>query len=135
MKLTLNTTAEPSAVLMVVSTNPSISAGVKQSSLEDGTGAMCAFVGVVPIRVKGKVKAGATLIASGLNDGCAIPLTSRLAPMDNLASSTLGVAMEDTPPAALDRVDCEVRVCEERNDEALRIPRRPASLVVSTVIT
>eukprot|EP00518_Triparma_eleuthera_P017126 CAMPEP_0197550194 /NCGR_PEP_ID=MMETSP1320-20131121/3874_1 /TAXON_ID=91990 /ORGANISM="Bolidomonas sp., Strain RCC2347" /LENGTH=1341 /DNA_ID=CAMNT_0043110533 /DNA_START=18 /DNA_END=4043 /DNA_ORIENTATION=- len=110
MTLTLNTTAEPSAVLMVVSTNPSISAGVNQDSLEDGTGAMCAFVGVVPIRVKGRVKAGAVLIPSGLNDGCAITTISRLAPLNHVAFSTLGVAMEDTPPSALDNVDCESRI-------------------------
>ena len=65
LKLTLKT-SEVKGVIMVVSTNPSISAGVNEEAMADGTGAMCAFVGVVPIRVKGKVKAGAELIPSGL---------------------------------------------------------------------
>ena len=97
----------------VVSTDlPSVlvaAAGVNEQLLCDGTGAMCAFVGVVPIRVKGKVKAGSALIPTGLSDGCAVMETSRLAPL-NHSFASLGVAMEDTPPDALDRIDCEYRI-------------------------
>ncbi|GMI10219.1 hypothetical protein TrLO_g15597 [Triparma laevis f. longispina] len=108
LKLTLKT-SEVKGVIMVVSTNPSISAGVNEEAMADGTGAMCAFVGVVPIRVKGKVKAGAELIPSGLEDGCAISSASHLAPL-NHQFRCIGVAMESTPSTVIDRTDCESRI-------------------------
>lgn len=109
LRLTLKTT-QPQSVFMIVSTNPSIAAGVDQKLIASNSGAMCAFVGVVPVRVKGVVKSGSNLIPSGLSDGCAISSSSPLVTSSHALFRTISVAMESTPLQATDSINCENKI-------------------------
>jgi len=53
---------------LIVSTKPSIAAGVDN----DVPGALCGFIGQVPVKVSGPVKVGETLFPSGKHDGLAV---------------------------------------------------------------
>lgn len=68
-KITLNTSGE--GPHMVVSTQPSVAAGVPSNANQSG--ALCAFLGQVPVRVRGPVRCGDFLYPSGKNDGLAVP--------------------------------------------------------------
>eukprot|EP00511_Aplanochytrium_stocchinoi_P003109 CAMPEP_0204832376 /NCGR_PEP_ID=MMETSP1346-20131115/13464_1 /ASSEMBLY_ACC=CAM_ASM_000771 /TAXON_ID=215587 /ORGANISM="Aplanochytrium stocchinoi, Strain GSBS06" /LENGTH=468 /DNA_ID=CAMNT_0051964145 /DNA_START=141 /DNA_END=1544 /DNA_ORIENTATION=+ len=71
-KITLDTSGE--GPHMVVSTTPSVAAGVPPT-LGDGEpipGCLCAFMGQVPVRVVGPVQSGALLFPSNGNDGFAV---------------------------------------------------------------
>ena len=68
-KITLDTSGE--GPHMVVSTQPSVAAGVPKDSKQRG--ALCAFLGQVPVRVRGPVRCGDFLYPSGKNDGRAVP--------------------------------------------------------------
>ena len=65
-KITLNTSGE--GPLLVVSTTPSVAAGVPPGN-RASQGALCAFIGQVPVRVKGKISCGDFIFPSGDNDG------------------------------------------------------------------
>mmetsp|Transcript_15593 Transcript_15593/g.20016 ORF Transcript_15593/g.20016 Transcript_15593/m.20016 type:complete len:305 (+) Transcript_15593:436-1350(+) len=65
-KITLNTGGD--GPHLIVSTTPSIAAGVES----DVPGALCGFIGQVPVKVIGPVKCGATLFPTGGNDGRAV---------------------------------------------------------------
>jgi len=69
--LTFDTSGE--GPCMVISTSPSVAAGVPAELEEAAKGALVAFVGQVPVRCRGKVKCGDQLVPSGLNDGVAVP--------------------------------------------------------------
>lgn len=79
-KLTLKTSGR--GLCMVVSTAPSIAAG---KPADESTGAYVAFMGRVPVKCRGKVKAGDKLVPSGRNDGYAKTGPGR----------PLGIALED----------------------------------------
>lgn len=77
---------------MIVSTSPSLAAGVPVEPTEAETGALVAFMGQVPVRCRGAVKVGDQLVPSGLGDGTAI---ARLSDDDDVAEDrAVGVAME-----------------------------------------
>jgi len=52
---------------MVVSTSPSVAAGVPSDKTKKGH--LCGFLGQVPVRVHGPIHSGDFLVPSGLNDG------------------------------------------------------------------
>ena len=62
---------------------------------DDGARALVAFMGQVPVRVRGPVQAGDLLIASGLNDGTAIALNPALL-TPALATQIVGQALESS---------------------------------------
>lgn len=68
-RITLDTSGE--GPYMVVSTAPSVAAGVPYGSVANH-GALCAFIGQVPVKVRGEVKVGEFIYPSGLNDGYAV---------------------------------------------------------------
>uniref|UniRef100_A0A6S8EHS9 Uncharacterized protein n=1 Tax=Aplanochytrium stocchinoi TaxID=215587 RepID=A0A6S8EHS9_9STRA len=90
-KITLDTSG--SGPHMVVSTTPSVAAGVPPSisGTEPIPGALCAFLGQVPVNVVGPVKCGQYLFPSGKNDGYAIAATFK---DYNGENEPLGVSME-----------------------------------------
>lgn len=65
-KITLNTSGD--GPLLVVSTTPSVAAGVPPGN-KASQGALCAFIGQVPVRVKGQIACGDFIFPSGDNDG------------------------------------------------------------------
>mmetsp|Transcript_17735 Transcript_17735/g.21526 ORF Transcript_17735/g.21526 Transcript_17735/m.21526 type:complete len:625 (-) Transcript_17735:1241-3115(-) len=65
-KITLNTSGD--GPHLIVSTKPSIAAGVDSGV----PGALCGFIGQVPVRVIGPIKSGAILFPSGKHDGMAV---------------------------------------------------------------
>uniref|UniRef100_A0A7S2SAN5 Uncharacterized protein n=1 Tax=Mucochytrium quahogii TaxID=96639 RepID=A0A7S2SAN5_9STRA len=67
-KITKNTSGK--GPILVVSTNPSVAAGVPHAKKH--LGQLCGFLGQVPVKCKGPIKCGQLLVPSGLNDGCAI---------------------------------------------------------------
>eukprot|EP00516_Mucochytrium_quahogii_P004530 CAMPEP_0203757992 /NCGR_PEP_ID=MMETSP0098-20131031/10797_1 /ASSEMBLY_ACC=CAM_ASM_000208 /TAXON_ID=96639 /ORGANISM=" , Strain NY0313808BC1" /LENGTH=646 /DNA_ID=CAMNT_0050650239 /DNA_START=602 /DNA_END=2539 /DNA_ORIENTATION=- len=91
-KITLDTQGD--GPILVVSTNPSVSAGVPYDEKERELGALCGFIGQVPVKVLGPVRCGDNLVASGNSDGFAVVADSRY---DGL-KSPLGVAMEGCGP-------------------------------------
>jgi hypothetical protein len=56
---------------MVVSTKPSVAAGVPTDPNKAKRGVLCAFVGQAPVRVQGTVRVGDPLIPSGRGNGYA----------------------------------------------------------------
>lgn len=78
---------------MIVSTSPSLAAGVPVEPTEAETGALVAFMGQVPVRCRGAVKVGDRLVPSGLGDGTAV---ARLSDDDDDTGEdrAVGVAME-----------------------------------------
>mmetsp|Transcript_12383 Transcript_12383/g.16682 ORF Transcript_12383/g.16682 Transcript_12383/m.16682 type:complete len:687 (+) Transcript_12383:154-2214(+) len=74
-KLTLNTNGD--GPCLIVSTSPSVAAGVP-SSKSSSRGALVAFLGQVPVRTRGLIKVGDQLVPSGRNDGTAVSLRTLL---------------------------------------------------------
>jgi len=93
-KITLDTSG--SGPHMVVSTTPSVAAGVPPSigGEEPIRGSLCAFLGQVPVNVVGPVQCGQYLFPSGKNDGYAIAATYKDYSREN---EPLGTAMESCP--------------------------------------
>ena len=92
-RLSLETSG--SGPCLIVSTSPSVAAGLPVAKADADRGALVAFLGQVPVRCKGFVKCGDQLVPSGLDDGTAVALALA---EDLEASGTydaLGVAMED----------------------------------------
>jgi len=87
-RVTLDTSGR--GPLLVVSTSPSIAAGVPDNELVDCKGALCGFLGQVPTLVKGPVSAGDSLLPSGNNDGFCVSGDSR-----HVEREPVGTAMED----------------------------------------
>jgi len=79
---------------LVISTSPSICAGVPESPTDAANGRLCAFIGQVPIKCTGPIRCGDHLIASGKNDGCAVAAHPVFYIDDNVPE-IIGVAMED----------------------------------------
>lgn len=67
-KITLDTSGE--GPIMITSTSPSVAAGVPYVGASDG--ALCAFLGQVPVRVKGEIQVGDFIYPSRKNDGYAV---------------------------------------------------------------
>lgn len=76
--------------LLVVSTSPSIAAGVPESRRKQLRGVLCGFLGQVPVKCMGPVECGDLLVPSGLHDGFAI--AGRRSHADQI--QPLGYAME-----------------------------------------
>lgn len=112
-KLTLDTSGE--GPCLIVSTSPSVAAGVPDGPAAD-CGALVCFIGQVPVRCRGRVDVGDQLVPSMLHDGCAVSLreyfvTQRaarrgaadhnggiVAAIGGFAPDSLGVAMEAGNP-------------------------------------
>ena len=74
---------------LITSTSPSLAAGVP---VNNAKGVTCAFLGQVPVRCRGPVRAGDALVPSDLNDGVAVGRRGS-------AGDSLGTALEsgDSP--------------------------------------
>eukprot|EP00510_Aplanochytrium_minuta_P002301 CAMPEP_0184014236 /NCGR_PEP_ID=MMETSP0954-20121128/5515_1 /TAXON_ID=627963 /ORGANISM="Aplanochytrium sp, Strain PBS07" /LENGTH=586 /DNA_ID=CAMNT_0026294631 /DNA_START=297 /DNA_END=2054 /DNA_ORIENTATION=+ len=100
-KITLDTSNK--GPHMVVSSTPSIAAGVPLDLKAALSGALCAFLGQVPVRVKGPVACGDFLFPSHDNDGFAIShrkqdhLYKHLVNHADVENEPLGTAMESCP--------------------------------------
>lgn len=92
-KLTLDTSA--SGPVLIVSTSPSVAAGLPVDPAVADRGALVAFLGQVPVRCRGIVKCGDQLVPSGLDDGTAVALEATAGAVPTV--DALGVAMEDSP--------------------------------------
>lgn len=111
--LTLNTNGN--GPCLVVSTSPSVAAGVPFDSREVEKGALVAFVGQVPVRCRGPVETGDYLMPSGMCDGCAVSTRSCQQRHHNF--NLVGVAMHGSNA----RDDEEVSVlCLVRWDMAIK---------------
>lgn len=93
-KLTLDTSG--SGPVLIVSTSPSVAAGLPLDPAEADRGALVAFLGQVPIRCRGPIRCGDQLVPSGSHDGTAVALTPTTTGVPDV--DALGVAMEDSPP-------------------------------------
>ena len=88
---------------LIVSTSPSVAAGLPIDARDADKGALVAFLGQVPVRCRGVVHCGDQLVPSGLNDGTAIALRDDDDDEDgkkkrhHLGTDALGIAMEATP--------------------------------------
>jgi len=91
-KLSLDTSG--AGPVLIVSTSPSVAAGLPVDPDEADRGALVAFLGQVPIRCRGLVCCGDQLVPSGRHDGTAVALPPSVGVP---ALDALGVAMEDTP--------------------------------------
>ena len=112
-RLTLDTSGD--GPCMIVSTSPSVAAGMPVDRAVAARGAFVAFLGQVPVRVRGGVDCGDALVPSGAGDGVAVaaraPGTSKVAgavrgrrgarPREAARHrpdlDALGVAMEPSP--------------------------------------
>ncbi|KAH8065339.1 hypothetical protein JL721_8298 [Aureococcus anophagefferens] len=77
---------------LVVSTTPSIAAGVPKDDLDKRCGALVAFLGQVPVRCVGPVECGDQLVPSGRDDGTAVARHRTLGGFEN-RNDVLGVAL------------------------------------------
>lgn len=100
-RLTLDTSGD--GPCMIVSTSPSVAAGTPVDPRDAAKGAFVAFLGQVPVRVRGVVRAGDQLVPSGLHDGVAV------AAVNDRPDDVLGVAMEHSPSETDDDFECVVR--------------------------
>jgi len=91
--------------IMVVSTDPSVTGGLGERDAAakavggHGAGAVCAFIGRVPVRVRGAVAEGDILVPSGRNDGFAVSLNSAVGVELN-SRYIIGTAMDASAPGA-----------------------------------
>ncbi|GBG30031.1 Hypothetical Protein FCC1311_062512 [Hondaea fermentalgiana] len=91
--------------ILVVSSSPSIAAGVPSDLTRRQRGALCGFLGQIPVKCMGPVECGDLMVPSGLHDGLAI--SGRLSHADRL--EPLGYAMETHDQSELCHVTCLVR--------------------------
>ena len=91
LALTLETRSQRGPCL-VTSTTPSIAAGVPPADGDAACGALVAFLGQVPVRCRGAVAAGDTLVPDGNGDGFAASANVRAGKHD-----VLGVALGPLP--------------------------------------
>ncbi|GBG29132.1 F-box/WD repeat-containing protein 7 [Hondaea fermentalgiana] len=90
-KITLDTSGE--GPIMLVSTTPSVAAGVPDPDVHPVRGALCGFLGQLPALVRGPVEAGSHLFPSGDNDGVCVKGDTR-----HVDREPIGTAMESCGP-------------------------------------
>lgn len=90
-KITLDTSG--AGPIMLVSTTPSVAAGVPSPEMHKEPGALCGFLGQLPALVRGPVQAGAHLFPSGSNDGLCVKGDTR-----HIDREPIGTAMESCGP-------------------------------------
>lgn len=127
-KLTLDTTGGAGPVL-IVSTSPSVAAGIPVDPRQADHGALVAFLGQVPVRCRGIVRCGDQLVPSGLGDGTAVAFSADDYQFPQFVDA-LGVAMEDSPTVknekekmkeedAMERGEGEGLLCDEKEHTIL----------------
>ena len=103
--------------VLLVSTTPSIAAGVPEGG--GGGGAAVAFLGRAPARCRGPVRRGDRLVPSGLGDGVCVAFTGGCAPR-----AVVGVAMHESPGDGERAVVAfRLRRTRERGDKGARAVR------------
>lgn len=111
-RLTLDTSG--SGPCLIVSTSPSVAAGLPTDPREADRGALVAFLGQVPVRCRGVVRTGDQLVPSGLHDGTAIAHHWN----DNDVDA-LGIAMEATIDVKQDEDDPEVGLLHDEQETTI----------------
>jgi hypothetical protein len=88
--------------IMVISSGPII-IGNWQGNIDESGFAAVAFLGQVPVKVIGKVKAGDYIIPSGKNDGIGQAITTDQLTVNNI-DSVLGIAWETSPDESIKEI-------------------------------
>lgn len=83
---------------LVASTNPAILGNMPDSGKEDAY-TMIAFMGQIPVKVRGTVNIGDYILPSGLNDGTGIPVSPETITAEQY-ESIVGIAWSATPVTA-----------------------------------
>jgi len=120
-RLTLDTSG--SGPCLIVSTSPSVAAGLPVLARDADKGALVAFLGQVPVRCRGRIQCGDQLVPSGDDDGTAVALSfeddgdlESGKRRRRLGTDALGIAME-----AKERQEGEeVLLCFVRWNHAVR---------------